>query len=572
MFSPYIEHIGIIRKLLLLNRLYIRNIALIREVELNFEGGMITVTGETGAGKSMLVDSCALALGGRADISLLRHDCDEASVEATFYLEDNHQAHPLLTDLGIPIEDGELVMRRFLNAQGKTKAFVNGVRVTQTQMKEVGDLLVDIHSQYDNQLLLKPQYHAGLLDSFGHCEIITNRVEKSYWEWYRLSKRLEKIKNNNSAHLEEERLLQAYIKELEDLDPKVGERDALSEERQKLMAGEKLIEVFSQASQYLSGEDGKGVADSVAYADRAFATVAEYAGDEVVSIANRLSSIYEELNDVTREIDTMGNTFEPDPERLEWVDDRLFTLKSCARKHGVTTDELPAFLDRLNRKLGDMSLEEESLEDLENRVEESWDVYIDHAKELTIKRKDVAESLITTIGTSLEQLKMGNTKFMVQFNPLEAGNDGGMETVEFLVSTNNSESFNPLAKIASGGEVSRLMLALKEVFYADEESSTLIFDEVDTGVGGAVADAVGATLQKMAKTHQVLVITHLPQVAARGASHIKIEKYADTTNGEIVTSVKELTEKEREEEIARMLAGKTVTTEARSAATKLLNS
>ena len=359
---------------------------------------------------------------------------------------------------------------------------------------------------------------------------------------------------------------------MEDLDPKVGERDALSEERQKLMAGEKLIEVFSQASQYLSGEDGKGVADSVAYADRAFATVAEYAGDEVVSIANRLSSIYEELNDVTREIDTMGNTFEPDPERLEWVDDRLFTLKSCARKHGVTTDELPAFLDRLNRKLGDMSLEEESLEDLENRVEESWDVYIDHAKELTIKRKDVAESLITTIGTSLEQLKMGNTKFMVQFNPLEAGNDGGMETVEFLVSTNNSESFNPLAKIASGGEVSRLMLALKEVFYADEESSTLIFDEVDTGVGGAVADAVGATLQKMAKTHQVLVITHLPQVAARGASHIKIEKYADTTNGEIVTSVKELTEKEREEEIARMLAGKTVTTEARSAATKLLNS
>jgi DNA repair protein RecN (Recombination protein N) len=268
----------------------------------------------------------------------------------------------------------------------------------------------------------------------------------------------------------------------------------------------------------------------------------------------------------------MGSQFEPDPERLEWVDDRLFSIKSCARKHNITTDELPSFLDRLNRKLGDMSLEEESLEDLENRVEEAWDVYMDHAKELTSKRKDIAENLAVTIGESLEELKMGHARFTVRFNPLEVGNAGGLEDVEFLVSTNNSESFNPLAKIASGGEVSRLMLALKEVFYADEESSTLIFDEVDTGVGGAVADAVGETLQKMAEKHQVLVITHLPQVAARGASHIKIEKYADTENGEIVTSVKELNKKEREEEIARMLAGKTVTTEARSAATKLLNS
>jgi DNA repair protein RecN (Recombination protein N) len=541
-------------------------------VELEFENGMITVTGETGAGKSMLVDSCALALGGRADISLLRHGCDEASVEATFTLDENHQVHPLLKDLGIPIEEGELVMRRFLNSQGKTKAFVNGVRVTQTQMKEVGDLLVDIHSQYDNQLLLKPQYHAGLLDSFGHSEAITNRVEKSYWEWYRLNKRLNQIQNSNEEYLEEERLLKSYIKELEDLDPKVGERDTLSEERQKLMAGEKLVEVFSQASQYLASEDGRGVVDNVALADRAFAAVSDYAGDEVLTISRRLTSIYEELNDITREIDSMGSQFEPDPERLEWVDDRLFTLKSCARKHNITTDELPAFADKLSRKLDEMSLMEESLEDLENRVEEAWDVYVDTAKELTAKRKKVAEKLEKTIGKSLDNLKMGHARFSVRFNPLEAGNAGGLEEVEFLVSTNNSETFNPLAKIASGGEVSRLMLALKEVFYADEDTSTLIFDEVDTGVGGAVADAVGETLQKMAEKHQVMVITHLPQVAARGAVHIKIEKYADTQNSEIVTSVIKLDDKEREEEIARMLAGKKVTNEARSAATKLLGS
>ncbi len=540
-------------------------------MELEFENGMITVTGETGAGKSMLVDSCALALGGRADIGLLRHNCEEASVEATFSLGKNCQVYPLLDDLGIPVDDNELVMRRFLNSQGKTKAFINGVRVTQTQMKEVGDLLVDIHSQYDNQLLLKPQYHAGLLDSFGGLDSITNRVEKSYWEWYRLNKRLNQAKNSSDEHLEEIRQLEENIKELEELDPQVGERDTLSEERQKLMAGEKLIDVFTNASQFLSGEEGQSAVAMLAAADREFASVAEYTGDEVVDIAKRLSSAYEELNDITREIETMGNQFEPDPERLEYVDDRLFTLKSLARKHSVTTDELPLFIGKLQRKLDNMSLEEESLEELEHRVDESWDVYTDHAKILTTKRKKTAEDLAGTIGKSLTKLKMADTKFKVEFTPLEIGNAGGLESVEFLVSTNNSATFNPLVKIASGGEVSRLMLALKEVFYAKEDASTLVFDEVDTGVGGAVADAVGGTLQEMAKKHQVLVITHLPQVAARGTSHIKIEKSADTKNGEIVTSVRTLNKQEREEEIARMLAGSSVTTEARGAAAKLLN-
>lgn len=520
----------------------------------------------------MLVDACALALGDRADVTLLRHGCDEASVEATFYLEEEHQAMPLLGDLGIAVDDGELVMRRFLHTSGKTKAFINGVRVTQTQMKEVGDLLVDIHSQYDSQLLLKPQYHAGLLDSFGQADSISSRVEKSYWEWYRLNKRLEQARNQSNEYLEEENLLKSYIQELEELNPQVGERDQLSEERQRLMAGEKLIDVFVQANQILSGEEGLNAVDIVASANRIFESVTDYAGEEVVELAKRIESVYEELNDITREVEVMGNQFEPDPERLEYVDDRLFSLKSVARKHGVTTDELPMLLDRLNRKLGEVSLEEESLEDLENRVEEAWDVYLDHAKVLTNKRKEIAEKLSGKIGKSLEKLKMGDTRFTVQFNPLAVGNAGGMEEVEFLVSTNNAATFNPLAKIASGGEVSRLMLALKEVFYAKEDASTLIFDEVDTGVGGAVADAVGTTLAEMAKTHQVLVITHLPQVAARGSSHIKIEKHADTENGEIVTSVRTLNDKEREQEIARMLAGKTVTAEAKAAATKLLSS
>lgn len=552
----------------MLAHLNIQNVGLIEQCSVTFKEGFTIITGETGAGKSMLIDALSLGLGARADTSLIRHGAEKASIEVRFQVDEKHPACQILSDFGLDLEEGELFLRRVLSRE-KSRAFINGAQVTQAQLQSLGEKLVDIHGQYDGQLILKPVNHIQMLDQFGGLQSQRKVVLDAYEAWRSSYNKLldaqERIKNQ----ADEQILLNAYIDELEKLNVEVGEAEKLAEERKVLMSSEKVTMALQEAIAVLSGDFD--ISSVLRHAESALAPLSSVS-DEMNQFCERFSSVSLEVSELVSDVERLGQDVESNPERLKEVDDRLFALKDISRKHNITIDELPDKLAEMQERLESLNNLQSDISTLEKEALDLRSSYEQTCQKLTKARTKVAVDLSKEVEQSLAFLEMPETKFEARLLPLasEDWNEKGAERVEFMVATNKGQPLSPLVKVASGGEVSRLMLALKQVFYKDIATTTLVFDEIDTGVGGHVAEAMGLAMKNLSEKHQVFSITHLAQVASKGHRHVKIFKKSDGDTTK--TSLVELTDNERLDELSRMISGRDVTVEAKAAAAKLLAS
>jgi len=557
----------------ILSQLTIRDVVLIDHLELEFHGGLSVLTGETGAGKSILLDSLGLATGARADAKLVRHGSEQATVSAVFELPAGHQALQTLAEHELGIDGEPLILRRTLSADGRSRAFINDQPVSVSLLKEIGASLVEVHGQFDNQRLMQPDAHGGLLDAFaGHRDQV-DTVAEAFSDWRAAVARREAAEQEAETARRDEDFIRHAVAELTKLDPQPDEETALAAQRQIMMHGEQLMEALGEAVEQASGHNG--AEDRLQNTVRALERVVEKAEGRLDAAISAFDRALDGLADGISEINRLTNDLDLDPARLEEIEERLFALRALARKHNVRVDELAILRDRMVAKLNAIEDGSSSLNALRDAERVARDAYATAAKALTVSRKAAAERLDSKVAGELDGLHLGKARFTTEIAAL-AEDDwraSGMDKVRFLVATNPGTPPGPLNKIASGGEAARFMLALKVVLAEADTMATVVFDEVDAGVGGAVAEAVGERLAKLGQTGQVLAVTHSPQVAARGNNHWRVSKSSsanDETDTMVWTSVEYLDQPARKEEIARMLAGRQVTDEARAAADSLL--
>ena len=547
--------------------LSIRDIVLIERLSLSFAPGLTVLTGETGAGKSILLDALALALGERADSGLVRHGAAQAAVTAEFDLPDDHPAFALLAEQDLRPE-GQLVIRRTLGSDGRSRGFVNDQPVSVGMLRRLAETLIEIHGQFETHGLFDQATHRIVLDSYGGLTPMTVAVRSAWRDWSTAQAEMAALVAAADAALAEEDYLKEAVAELDHLAPKPGEEALLSDTRQRLQHREKLIDALSTAQRELAGDRGAEL--SLSQARRALARVSDRAGEMFDPIIAALDRAQIEIAEGVTALEAAASDFEIEGQDLTTVDDRLFELRRVARRHGVPVDGLAAHRDGLADTLA-------GLQDRDNRVAaavrltgERRAVYVSAAVALTAARRKWAEKLDAAVARELKPLKLDRACFMTNIVPLDESDWGesGTDRVAFAVATNPGQPPGPLAKIASGGELARFMLALKVVLARASAVPVLVFDEVDSGIGGATADAVGERLARLAETQQVLVVTHSPQVAARGDHHWQVRK--TMKSGAMTTEVVALNDAGRREEVARMLSGAEVTAEARAAATRLL--
>lgn len=547
----------------MLRQLSIRDVVLIDRLELEFEPGLGVLTGETGAGKSILLDSLGLALGMRADTGLVRNGEQQASVAAEFELPASHPAFSLLVEQGIETEPGEpLLVRRTLRADGGSRAFAGGAGVSAAVLRDIANGLVEIHGQHDDRGLLNPRGHRALLDLFGRIDI--GPVVEAWTSVERLSNELAEAKEAAAAAERDRDWLEHAAKEIAALAPEPGEETRLAEERAAMQAGAKAGEALTGLDELLGGSDG-----ALAQLRQAARRIDRGATDHPL-LAEALASLDRALIEASEAEDRIGRAAEAlafDPAQLEAVEARLFDIRGLARKHRVEADALAALGEELTAKLALIEAGGERILELEVELAATRSQYDVAAQVLTQSRVEAAARLDAAVAGELAPLKLDAARFRTAFGKAEPG-PAGTDRVEFEVSTNPGAPFGPLTRIASGGELSRFILALKVALAEAGDAATMIFDEIDRGVGGAVASAIGERLARLAQKSQLLVVTHSPQVAARAAHHYRIEKAHE--NGVTRTLVRKLTSDERREEIARMLSGSAITDEARAQAARLL--
>ncbi|MDQ0454804.1 DNA repair protein RecN [Rhizobium paknamense] len=553
----------------MLVQLSIRDIVLIERLDLGFSQGLSVLTGETGAGKSILLDSLSLALGGRGDGGLVRHGEDKGQVTAVFDVGMNHPARLLLRENGID-DDGDLIFRRVQSADGRTRAYVNDQPVSVQLMRQAGQHLVEIHGQHDDRALVDTAAHRILLDAFAGLTEEAEALGERYRRWREAERAFKTHRAKVEAAAREADYLRAAVEELEGLSPQDGEEEQLAERRAQMQKSERIAGDIAEASEFLNG-NASPVPMIASLMRRLERKSGEAPGllEETVSL---LGTALDTLSSAQMEVEAALRRTEFDPRELERVEERLFALRAAGRKFSVSVADLPALAEKMITDLADLDAGEEKLGKLEAAVAETKAVYDQAAEALSAKRRNAASALADAVMAELPALKLERARFMVDVTA-DPGNAAaeGIDTVEFHVQTNPGTRPGPIMKVASGGELSRFLLALK-VALADRGSApTLVFDEIDTGVGGAVADAIGQRLKRLSDRVQVLSVTHAPQVAARAATHLLISKGPASSGGErIATQVATIGPDHRREEIARMLAGAQVTDEARAAAAKLL--
>ncbi len=554
----------------MLRSLSIRDVVLIDRLELDFQSGLGVLTGETGSGKSILLDGLGLALGVRAEVRLVRHGAAQASVTAEFEDALSPPVRELLAEHGIDGGgDGDaLLLRRTLTDDGRSRAFVNDQPVSVSLLRQLGEILVEVHGQFESQRLLNPSTHRGLLDAFGELTALSSSVAAA-WETWRGALQ---ARESAEAELEKARRDEDYLRhaadELAKLNPQQGEEKELAARRTVLMHGEKLMEAMNQASDELTS--GRGVEITLRGALHCLERVADKAEGRLDGPIAALARAASEAADGAALLDKAGGDLDLDADSLESVEERLFALRALARKHGVACDSLPTYGQDLTAQVAALEDGGANVERLRGEETRTRASYVETAGALSEARKKAAERLDLALTGELEPLKLDKASFATAVEALAEDSWGasGMDRIAFQVATNPGAPLGPLKTIASGGELARFMLALKVVLAQADPTPTIIFDEVDSGVGGAVADAVGERLARLAGDFQVLVVTHSPQVAARGAHHMQVSK--DSAETQALTSVDILGEDARKEEIARMLAGASVTEEARAAAKSLL--
>ena len=551
----------------MLKSLSIRNVVLIDKLDLDFQNGFSVLSGETGAGKSILLDSVGLFLGKRAEIGMIRSGCDKLSVCGNFEIADKKgELAALCAEYDLDF-DHEIIVKRTLNQDGKGKIFFNDQPITQKLLKEIGSYLVEIHGQFDNQGLLNPATHLSVLDNYGaYPEKIT--AMKATFAVYKKAKdeRVNAEEKIAKAKADEENL-RHWVDEFQKLQPRENEQEELEEKRRQMMNAEKILENLDSAYKALSQS---GVQSALRQAQAAISRVNALLSGKFDNIYTLLDTALVNADEASEEIETASNEVSLNQNELDAVEERLFALKALARKHSTTVEELPLVWRQMEESLQTMERGEENIENLRKLEEAAYKDYVKKATEVSQARLAAALRLDGKIQAELPDLKMEKARFMTQIStkPESQWNETGRDEVCFMVSTNPNTPYGSISKIASGGELARFMLALKVNLAQSSQVETMIFDEVDTGIGGATAQAVGEKLAKLGEQVQVLVVTHSPQVAAQSKYHYKVEK--TTVDNVTTTSLRELSAAEKTEEVARMLSGEHITDEARAAAKVLI--
>jgi DNA repair protein RecN (Recombination protein N) len=547
--------------------LAIRDIILVERLELEFEPGLCALTGETGAGKSILLDALGLALGGRAERTLVRPGAAQGSVSAAFATPHSPDLAALLDSHGLVPED-TLLLRRVVGADGRSRAFVNDQPVSTGLLRELAALLVEVHGQHDQQGLLDAGVQRRLLDAYGRLDDTLLAVRRTYGAWREAERQRAALEAEVARAAADEAYLRHALDELEALAPSPGEEGALAEARARLMNREKLLQAIGDALRLLRGAGG--AEERLGSAQRTIDKALALAGGMLEDAAAGLERTRVELEEAASALERAGRQLELDAGRAEQVEERLFALRAAARKHQVAVDDLPRLCAEMAARLADLDAGAERLLAAADAAQAARAAFGARALELSRVRSAAAERLADAVMTELAPLKLDKARFAVRLQPLpEAEWSGeGAERVSYEIATNPGQEPAPLARIASGGELARVMLALKVVLAQVGSTPSLVFDEVDTGIGGATADAVGERLARLGAAAQVLVVTHAPQVAARADHHWRVEKVV--RRGRATVAVTRLSDGDRREEIARMLAGARITDAARAAADSLI--
>lgn len=566
----------------MLSALSIRNIVLINALELDFSAGLTVLTGETGAGKSILLDAFALALGTRGDAALVRQGEAQGQVTAVFELAGDHPVFALLADAAIEC-DGPLILRRVQNKDGRSKAFINDAPVSVQLLRQAGALLVEIHGQHDDRAFVDSGAHRQLCDAYGGHQDQLRIVSLAWSGWQAAEDQLREHEAFVKKIREDADYLSHALEELRQLGPEEGEAEKLAARRQVMMHAEKLSEDLESALQALTG--ARGNENKISAALRKLERQSKDVAAIIEPVSQALERVLLESNEARNAISEALRAAAYEPKELEHTEERLFALRALARKHNVSIDGLARLMERIEKELDTLNAGENKLQALREEVKQRQEHYIEQAEILSAMRQKVAAELDAAVLKELPPLKLEKAKFIthIERRDLAQAGPNGLDQVSFWVQTNPGSAAGPIMKVASGGELSRFILALKVVLAERGSAPVLIFDEIDTGAGGATAAAIGARLARLADTVQVLTITHAPQVAARAKAHMQISKsvLADSdvehsVNGTgaddaMVTQVVRLDPALRREEIARMLAGETITQEARAAADRLIS-
>ena len=552
----------------MLTHLNIQNLVLIEKADMHFEGGLCVLSGETGAGKSILLDALGLALGARSEARLVRKGAEKAAVTVAFDISAQPQITAVLERLGFePAE--EIIIRRQLMADGKSKAFVNDEAVSVKALRELGEALVEIHGQHQQRGLLDAAQHLELLDGYGRLQELRQRLSVAHSQWKEATRLLEDLLDELAHAARERDYLEHMQKELSALSPQMGEEENLAEQRTRMMQSEKMASTIDEALNALS--QPRSLLEALRAAERVLTRSTLIEATRFAAALAALDKAGIEVQEATSQLEALGAECGYDPNELERSEERLFALRAAGRKYQRSVDELVTLQAEVEAKLRAIHAGDKNRAALQKKVLETRESYIALASELRKARQKIAGKLEAAVLAELKPLKMEATRFRVAITPKEDThwNAGGMDHIHFEVATNKGTDFGAMASIASGGELSRFMLALAVVLGEVDATPVLIFDEIDTGTGGAVAAAIGKRLERLGQHAQVLVVTHQPQVAARGGVHFFIEKRS--AGEQTTTRVTRLDRQGRREELARMLSGAEITDEARKAADRLLD-
>jgi len=546
----------------------IKNFAIIEAISLNFEKGMTVLTGETGAGKSIIIDAMNMMLGARATTDVIRHGAPKAEIEGLFSVENSHALQMIFDEQGIELGD-EIIIRREILQNGRSVSRVNGQMVNLSVLRSIGQYLVDIHGQHDQEELMRPQLHIQMLDGFGDADFLElKQAYQTNFDAYRkMRKQLLEIKKNQEEHRARIEMLAFQMAEIESASLQPGEDLKLNQERDKLLNHKNIADTVTNAYTMLDNEEFSSLAN-VRSAMNDMESLEEY-DVEYREISTSLSESYYVLEDVTKRLEDIIESLDFDGNRLMQIESRLDLIHAITRKYGGNVDDVLMYFAKITEEYNLLTGNHLSSDDMEAELKKLEVSLVDLASKLASARHNLAQQLEIEIHQELKDLYMDKARFQVQFTKGKFTREGN-ESVEFYISTNPGEDFKPLVKVASGGELSRLMLAIKSAFSRKEGKTSIVFDEVDTGVSGRVAQAIAQKIHKIGQNGQVLAISHLPQVIAIADYQFFIEKISNDYS--TVSTVRLLTVEERVEEVAKMLAGENVTEAALSQARELLQS
>ena len=553
----------------MLQHLSIKNYALIEELDIDLQKGFSVITGETGAGKSILLGAIGLLLGQRADSKAIRTGTQRCVIEAQFDLSE-YNMQELFEELDIDFDGSECILRRELTAAGKSRGFINDTPASVAQLRLLGDHLIDIHSQHQNLLLAQEDFQLNVLDTLAHIDAEVQEYKENYHLYLKQKQELEQAMEDADKSKDEEEYLQFQLQQLQEAQLQEGEDQELEEEQKTLEHAEEIKSDLSQASDCLSGDSYnvissiKNACNQLTHASRVFAPAEE--------LASRLESCLIELKDISAEVDGLCEEVEFNPNRLDFIEERLSTIYNLERKHHVeSVAELLQIQEDLQRKVNNIENSDENLEALQQALKEQLDKIVKMAEKLSAKRKKAAQQVQKTMVDTLVPLGIPNVSFSIDISTTAEPGPSGMDHVTFLFSANRNATLQPISQVASGGEIARVMLSLKSIISSAKSLPTIIFDEIDTGVSGQIAERMALIMKEIGQEHnrQVVSITHLPQIAALGAQHYKV--YKEDNENETNSHIIQLTPEERVEEIAHMLSGSTITEAARDNARMLLS-